>query len=454
MASLDKLPAQLAKEAIEHLRALLRFDTTNPPGNEIAAVRYLETVLRDAGIGCKIYEPAPGRASLIARLPGRGNGEPLLLTSHLDVVPAEREHWSVEPFTGEVHDGCLYGRGAVDMKGLTAMELVCMLELKRSGLRLERDVIFAAVADEEAGRAWGSEYLVDHVPEAVQAGYCLNEVGGFSVNVGGRRLYPIGVAEKGFGWLELSASGQPGHASMPHDQNAVNHLAQALVRINDYGLGHAVHPVAQTFIDALAKEVGGLGRHVLRAVLHPRTAKLALRMLAHKQPEKAKVFHAMTHTTATPTVLAAGGKTNVIPSSAIAHLDCRLPPHVRLNDVVARVRDLAGPHIQVRELARGESCESSTSTPLYRLMVEAIERADPGARVVPWLNVGFSDSSQYARLGTQCYGFFPLRLPADLQFSELFHGHDERVPLESFDWGVQVFFDVVSRFATSADGPT
>ena len=208
------------QEAVTHLQNLLRINTTNPPGNEIEAVKYLSGVLTKEAIPHQIFEPAPGRASLVARLKGNGSKRPLLLTSHLDVVPAEGKKWERAPFSGDLKDGFIWGRGALDMKQMTVMELMMLLTVKREGLPLSRDLIFAAVADEEAGCKWGSKWLVANKPELIDAEYALNEVGGFSLHIDRHVFYPIGVAEKGFCWFKVTAQGEPGHGSLPHDDQA------------------------------------------------------------------------------------------------------------------------------------------------------------------------------------------------------------------------------------------
>jgi acetylornithine deacetylase/succinyl-diaminopimelate desuccinylase-like protein len=442
------LPDAAHDACLRHLQALLRIDTRNPPGNERPAIDYVRAALAEAGVDSQVFEPAPGRANLVARLRGDGSEEALLLSGHVDVVPVEREQWSRDPFGGEVHEGCVWGRGAVDMKGMVAMELATFLQIARARPKLRRDLVLLVLADEEAGMDHGSKWMVENEPDAIRAGWCLNEVGAFSTKIGERTLYPIGVAEKGFAWIELISRGQPGHGSMPHGDNAVIHLARALERLGRRPLGRAVHPAARAFISQAAAAAGGTQGLVLRGLLNPLTAPAALRAIRAADPEKARVLAAMLHFTVSATGLRAGEKENVIPSEARAILDGRFPPGTTADDLIARVRGELTAHIEARELSRGEPTEAPLDTPLYRLLCETVERRDPGAKAVPWLNVGFTDSANLSRLGMKCYGFFPLKLPPDLPFAALFHGHDERVPVSSLRWGLETFHEVVHRFTT------
>jgi acetylornithine deacetylase/succinyl-diaminopimelate desuccinylase-like protein len=439
--------SRLEDEAIHHLRALLRFDTTNPPGNERPAIDHIARALAAEGIAAEIFEPSPGRANLVARLRGDGSEGPLLLSSHVDVVTAEPEKWTHGPFSGDLDAGFVWGRGAIDMKGMTALELASFLALKRSGARLRRDVILLALSDEEAGMRAGSKWMVENEPERIRAEYALNEVGGFSVTLGGRRLYPVGLAEKGFCWLRLRARGEPGHGSMPRAANAIAALARAIEVAHKARLAREVRPQARAFIEAAAGAVGGSGGLMLRGLLSPLTRRAALAAIGAANPEQARVFRAMLEDTITPTGLCAGEKENVIPSEAAATLDTRFLPGRTSEEMRAAVAALLPRGVEVEVIERGEPHEVAADSPLFRTIEERTRAHDPGGRAVPWLNVGFSDSAELARLGVRCHGFFPLRLPADLAFASLFHGHDERVPVDGYRFGARLFYDVVRTFA-------
>ncbi|MBI2338964.1 MAG: M20/M25/M40 family metallo-hydrolase, partial [Deltaproteobacteria bacterium] len=269
----------LKQEAVTHLQNLLRINTTNPPGNEIEAVKYLAGVLDKENIPFQIVEPSPGRASLVARLKGNGSKRPLLLTSHIDVVPAEEKEWQYPPFSGHLKDGFIWGRGAVDMKQMTAMELMVFLAAKREGLSLKRDLIFAAVADEEAGCKWGSRWLVEKRPELIEAEYALNEVGGFSLHIDNHVFYPIGVAERGVCWFKVKARGEPGHGSIPHDNQAVVKIAEAAEKIGVRSLPYHLHPLAGKFISFLAAHQKFPRGFILNLLKRPALAGFILRRL-------------------------------------------------------------------------------------------------------------------------------------------------------------------------------
>jgi acetylornithine deacetylase/succinyl-diaminopimelate desuccinylase-like protein len=437
-------------DAIAHLRALLRFDTTNPPGNERPAIDYVAAALAREGIAAEVFEPAPGRANLVARLRGDGSAPPLLLTSHVDVVAAEPAKWTHGPFSGDLDQGCIWGRGAVDMKGMTAMELATFLALKRGGARLRRDVILLALADEEAGMRAGSRWMVENEPEKIRAEYALNEVGGFSVTLGGKRLYPVGLAEKGFAWLKLRAKGDPGHASMPHDRNAVVLLSRTIDRLAAARLEAEVRPQARAFIEAAAETAGLPQGLLLRALLAPPLRNAALAAIALIDAERGRVFRAMLEDTLTPTCLAAGAKENVIPSEATAIVDGRFLPGRTARDLRADIERLLPRGVEVETLEEGPATEVPSDSPLFRTIEERTRAHDPEGRAVPWLNVGFTDAAELSRLGVRSHGFYPLKLPPDLAFAALFHGHDERVPVEGFRFGLRLFYDVVRTFAGSS----
>ncbi|MBI5479515.1 MAG: M20/M25/M40 family metallo-hydrolase [Deltaproteobacteria bacterium] len=441
--------APYGDEALRHLQALLRIDTTNPPGHERVAADYLARVLQEAGIEPTVLDSAPRRGNVVARLRGDGSLPPLLLAGHLDVVPADPAEWSHPPFGGEIHDGWLYGRGAVDMKGFVAQSLVALLALKRAGTRLRRDVIFAAVADEEYGCELGSQFLVERHPQLVRAEYALGEVGGFSQHLGDRTVYPIMVAEKGLCWMRARVRGPSGHGAIPREDSAVALLAEGLGRLRRTRLPmHVTAPFAR-FVKALAAAQPLPARAVLPLLLVPHVSDLVLRKVL---PDKslARTFAALLSNTATPTVLRAGDKTNVIPGEASAEIDGRLLPGQSARDLVNEVAEVLGPAVELSVIRAHEAAEFPAETPLFRLLERALRRHDHGAVPVPAMIPGFTDASQWRRLGTICYGFSPVRFPRDsgVKFSDLFHGRDERTPVAGFRWGLGVLFDVVREFCT------
>ncbi len=441
--SADQAPIE--KEALEHFRALLRVNTTNPPGNEMEAVRYLASLFDREGISYEVLEPQPTRGSIVARLKGEGSLSPLLLTSHLDVVPVERSEWRYDPFGGEIQEGCVWGRGAVDMKSMTVFELIAFLQLKRSGLKLKRDIIFAAVADEEAGMDWGMKWICKHRPELVQAEYALNEVGGFSITVGKRRIYTLQVAEKGVAWLKMRAKGKPGHGSMPHGENAVARLARAIDKIDRTPLPLRVTPPVRGFVENLSRFLPFPLSMLIHGLLKPATSEIVRRWLP---PERRKFFLAALHNTATPTMLKAGSKINVIPSKAEAYLDGRTLPGTTTDQFLQELKKLVGKEIEFEVIQEGPPLTFSSSGPMVDLVSRMIQKHDSQGTLVPYLTVGYTDAKPLSEVGVTTYGFMPMKLPPDLIFSDLYHGHNERIPVDSFLWGVRVFDDLVREWVT------
>lgn len=433
-----------ATATLETLRALIRIDTTNPPGNELAACLYLKDILKRDGIDAVILESAPGRANLVARLKGDGSKEPLLLTSHLDVVPAERDKWRYDPFAAEVHDGFVWGRGAVDMKQMTALELAVFLKLKREGVALKRDVIFAAVADEEAGCRFGSQWLVENHPELIRAEYALNEVGGFSLDIAGTTFYPIGVAEKGVCWFTITATGTPGHGSMPHDDQAVGHVCLAAHKLATRDLPFHKTEIVSRFINELAARQKFPKNLVLQGVASSLCSNLAIGMIPDK--DKARGFRNMVHNLATPTQLKAGYKENVIPGEAAVSVDGRILPGHTVASFLAEVQELIGPGFRIDINHADEPCEiENYDGDFFATLKASLQKHDPGCVPVPFLIPGYTDAKQYKKLGTKCYGFAPTKLPPDLNFGKLYHGHDERLPVDAIGFGCDVLWEAVSR---------
>jgi acetylornithine deacetylase/succinyl-diaminopimelate desuccinylase-like protein len=432
---------------VELLAALLRFDTTNPPGNEAACVEFLADTLRGAGVEPQVLSPAPGRANLVARLPGGdGGAAPLLLNGHVDVVAAEAGRWRHPPFAGEIHDGAIWGRGAVDMKQMVAMSVATIGLLARLGVPLARELKLAAVADEEAGCAAGSAWLVDHHPDEVRAGHAIGEVGGATFYLGGRPFYPVQVAEKGIAWLRASASGSTGHGSIPRDDNAVVRLSEFLARVGRRKLPLHASPEVRRFREGLAAVSGRAGRAALPLLLRPRWSELVLRR-GIRDPGMARLLSALLRNTASPTVVHAGGKVNVIPGRAEAELDGRIAVGSSEAELLAELRALAGPGIELELL--GPSRPPTITPPgdeLFATLAAVVAEHHPGAVAVPTVTPGFTDAKFWSKLGTACYGFTPIRLePADADFAAMFHGDDERVPVAGLKTGLRMLADAVAR---------
>jgi acetylornithine deacetylase/succinyl-diaminopimelate desuccinylase-like protein len=429
-----------------HLQRLLRFVTVNPPGNEAPAIAYVAEVLRREGLQVAVLESAPGRANLVCRIAGNDRQGPLLLASHIDVVEVERESWARDPFGGEIADGCIWGRGAVDMKGKTAMDLAAMTVLARSGRRPDRDVVMVVVADEEAGCRYGSRWLAENHPDLIRAEVCLNEVGGFSMSLLGVRYYPIQVAEKGVCWLRLTFRGVPGHGSVPKPDSAPVKLARAIARLGETRLPVHVTPEATRFVEALAAHQPLPIALALRGLSNPYLAPPLLDY-GIRDPGQRSGLEAILRNTVSPTVVRAGSKTNVIPGIATVELDGRTLPGQTLEDLVAEVRAVVGQEFEVEILENLDPVVTSCDTPEYETLCATIRAHDPDGVPVPWIIPGFTDDKFYAALGARCYGFAPLRLPEGMKFDTMFHGHDERVPVEGYRWGVGTYVDGVGRLA-------
>ncbi len=448
--------SRLAHDTVRFLRDLIRLDTSNPPGNEIIAAEYIAGVLQAEGLEPVVIETAPRRGNVIARLRGDGSAAPLLLYSHTDVVPVERDKWSVDPFGGELLDGFIYGRGALDMKGIGAMQLAVFLAIARevlSGqLTLARDIILAATADEEADTNQGIGVLVRRSPELLRAEYALSEFGGHATWVGRHVLYPIQTAEKGNIWMRLIATGRPGHASVPHDDNPVVTLARALDRLSRLQLPTKLLPTTRALIGTLADALGGAQGVALRAWMEMDALRdIPLHRLIN-DPMLAAELHAVTHTTIVPTSLRAGYKVNVIPSTAEAGLDCRILPGTGVEETLSALntalQDFQTLRFEVDSV--GEALEFPFDTPLFEAISRVLRRHDPRGVPTPYMLSGGTDAKHVSRLGAVCYGFSPMRFDPGENFFDLVHGHDERVAVSALNWGVQVLYDLVREFCAKS----
>ncbi len=435
----------LGDEAVGYLRHLLCLETVNPPGNEIIACQYLADVLARDGIESTIVETAPTRGNLVARLKGNGRAEPLLLMVHLDVVPVERARWKHDPFGGEIENGFVYGRGALDTKELAAMELVVLLWLKRNNVPLARDVIFMANADEEAGGTFGAKWMVENRPDLIRAEYAINEGGGFGTPILGKRIYGIQTGEKGTARFSLRAHGKPGHASVPQSDNAVLKLARGLDKLGSASFPLHVTQTARNYVEGLSKAIGGLAGVSLRALLEPKNNPRAFEQLPLDEGMKG-LLYAMFHNTATPTKLNAGSKINVIPSVAEAQVDARLVPGQTPETFWRELRAVLDDSYEIEfHQPTMTGIEADPQSPLYDTMVRALQRHDSDAIVLPDLVVGATDARHVTRLGTKVYGFCPMFDSASEM--ERVHGDDERISLKNVAFGTRVLYEVVSEFA-------
>jgi len=419
---------------------LIRIDTTNPgdgTGRERPAAEYVAEKLGEAGIDATLIESAPNRANVVARIAGTDPGRaPILVHGHLDVVPAEAADWSVHPFSGEVRDGLLWGRGAVDMKGMDAMMLAVVRAWAREGRRPRRDVVLAFTADEEASAAHGSTWLVTkHADlfEGITEG--ISESGGYTFHAGGRRLYPVAAGERGTAWLKLTARGRAGHGSRVNHDNAVAALAGAMHRLAEYEWPVRLTPTVRASIEGIGAALG---------VPVDLSADAAVQATVARFGPARELVEAVLRNSSNPTMLSAGYKVNVIPETATGYVDGRVVPDAR-DEFEATVASLIGPSVAWEYEHAEVALSADPSSATFAAMADALRAEDPGAHVVPVCMAGGTDAKQFSRLGITGYGFAPLRMPPDLDYSALFHGVDERVPVDALEFGVRV----LDRFLTT-----
>ncbi len=435
-----EVPDNPSDDVVEVVSRLIRFDTTNTgepetTQGEAECALWVAEQLAEVGYQPQYLESGgPGRGNVFVRLKGADSSRgALLIHGHLDVVPAEPADWSVHPFSGAVEDGYVWGRGAVDMKDMVGMMIVVARQLKRSGIVPPRDLVFAFVADEEHGGRYGSHWLVDNRPELFDGvTEAIGEVGGFSLTVprrdgGERRLYLIETAEKGMQWMRLTARGQAGHGSMANDRNAVTLLAEAVARIGRHQFPLVMTDTVVEFLAAISDETG----------LTFDTESADVEGVIEKLGPMARMLKAIVRDTANPTMLKAGYKANVIPGSAEAVVDCRVLPG-RQAAFEAEIDELLGPDVTREWIRDLPSYETTFDGDLVDAMNAAVLAVDPDGRTVPYMLSGGTDAKAFARLGIRCFGFAPLRLPPELDFASLFHGVDERVPVDALRFGTEV----------------
>lgn len=418
------------REVVELCAELIRFDTSNPTSDERACARWVGDKLAEVGIASEFVESAPGRASVIARIEGadRTRGA-LLVHGHLDVVPADAAEWQVPPFSGEIRDGYLWGRGAIDMKDTVAVMLATARHFARTGTKPSRDLVLAFLADEEAGGKFGAHWLVEHRPDLFEGvTEAIGEGGGFSYALDDtRRLYPIENAQRGMAWMELTANGRAGHGSSPNDENAVTDLAESLTRIGRHTFPvRLIEPVR-----ALLQKAADLQNAEIDFEAEDLDAELA------KLGHVADFMQVVLRNSANPTMFTAGYQTNVIPGKATARVDGRfLPGHEQ--ELIDAIDALLLPSVSREWVNHDIAMETTFEGPLVDAMCDAVRAEDPDGHPVPYCNPGGTDAKAFTKLGVRCFGFKGLKLPADLDYGRLFHGVDERVPLEGLRFGVRV----------------
>jgi len=419
-------------EVVEICRDLIRFESVNDGtgrgDGERAAAEYVAAQLAEVGLEPEVFESARNRTSVVVRVEGEDSSrDALLIHGHLDVVPAEPKEWTYDPFAAEVADGCVWGRGAVDMLDMDAMTLAVVRERMRTGRKPPRDVVLAFVADEEAGGVFGAQWLVEHQPQLFEGcTEAISEVGGFSFSVNDDlRLYMIETAEKGMAWLRLTATGTAGHGSMVNGDNAVTQLCEAVARLGRHEFPIHVTKTVRAFLGELSDAYG--------VELDPDDMQATVAKLG----PLARIVGATLRNTANPTMLDAGYKHNVVPGKAHAMVDGRFLPGFE-QEWERELDEVLGEGVTREYTHYDIALETDFEGALVAAMSSALKAEDPGARAVPYTLSGGTDAKSFSRLGMRCFGFAPLRLPAELDFSGMFHGVDERVPLDSLAFGVRV----------------
>lgn len=424
------------------LQRLIQFDTTNPPGNESECISFINGLLTEAGIETNIVYRTPERPNLIARLPGQGKASPLLLYGHVDVVTTENQEWQHPPFEGKVADGFVWGRGALDMKGGVAMMLAASLRAKAKSLKLPGDVVLAIVSDEETLGDFGAKYLVENHSDLFDGvRYAIGEFGGFSLHIGKGRFYPIMVAEKQVCWMKATVRGQGGHGSMPVRRGAMAKLSQLLQQLDKHSLPVHVTPAARLMFKTMASALGGPTGLILGQVTNPVLTNSVLNLLG----ERGRLFHPLLHNTVSATILHGGDKVNVIPSEVSVELDGRLLPGYHPDDMIAELRQIIGNDVEI-EVIRHDLGPAEPDMGLFDTLADILREADPDGIPVPLLLSGTTDGRLFSRLGIQTYGFLPMQLPEDFNFTRTIHAADERIPVEAVGFGANAIYELLQRF--------
>lgn len=424
------------------LQDLIRFDTTNPPGNEAACVAYINDLLTSAGFRSVLLAKDPERPNLVTRLEGRGSAAPLLLYGHVDVVTTANQRWMHPPFEAKVVDGYVWGRGALDMKGGVAMMLAAFLRAKAEGLVPAGDVVLAILSDEEAGGDYGAGYLVENHPEQFEGvRYALGEFGGASMYVAQRTFYPIQIAEKQMCWMKATVRGPGGHGSRPMRGGAMARLAEFLRHLDRSRLPVHITPSARRMIETMAATLPFPMGFVLRQLLHPLLTDVVLKLLG----EKGYLFEPLLRNTINATIVRGGEKVNVIPSEIDVEMDGRLLPGFGPEDMVSELRRVVGDEVEL-EVCRYDPTDAELDMGLFDTLADVLREADPDGVPLPLLLPAVTDGRFFSRLGIQTYGFTPMKLPPDFSFFETIHGADERIPVEAVEFGANAIHRALQRY--------
>ena len=429
--------SDVIERPVELLRQLIRYDTTNPPGNEEECIRFVQSLLAQAGVDATLLAKVPGRPNLIARLPGEGHAPPLLLYGHVDVVTAANQSWTHPPFEARIADGYVWGRGALDMKGGVTMMLSAFLRARARNLHSSGDVVLVLLSDEEAGGENGARFLVEKHPATFRGvRYAIGEFGGFPLYDRENKYYAIQVAEKEVCWLKATIRGRGGHGSLPVRGGAMARLAHLLSQLDENRLAVRITPTVRDMIRVMAE-----ANPPLAQLLEPARTDAVLDNLG----AAGALFDAMLHNTVNATVVRGGVKTNVIPSEIFLELDGRIVPGSSCEELVGEICQFAGDDVEFEPLQQ-EPGPDEPDLELFPMLADILREADPRARTVPMLLPATTDARHLARLGIQTYGFLPMNLPPEVDFSQGLHGADERIPITALDFGTDAIYKVLERY--------
>lgn len=433
----------IENEALELFRQLLRIDTSNPPGNERAAAELLARYLSQAGLRPQILENEPGRSNLLVRIEGRGTAPSLLLDSHLDTVPATPEGWKASPFGGELRDGFVWGRGALDMKCMTAMSAAVMKMYAQRGQQPNATLVMSATADEETGSHLGAEWLVKAHPELIRCDYALGEVGGISVTVAGRRVFPVQVAERGLCWAKVVLKGEAGHGSIATQKTLPVVAGQLAARLSHLRMPIHVHPAASAFLSGIAPLYGPLPAFVLKRLAKGGPdAAVWLALMG----DRARQIRPMVSSTIRVTGIHSGHRVNVVPDEAELVLDGRVLPGTAPQLLLEKIQRLLPATASLQPISLAHGMAVPLDNPILRTIRKVVGKMDPDSLVVPTLTPGHTNGSAYASIGVKYLGFTPISMPPTVNFADLFHAANERCPVEGFRWGVRTLAQVVETF--------
>jgi acetylornithine deacetylase/succinyl-diaminopimelate desuccinylase-like protein len=444
MASDAPVDPNLADDPATLLQHLVRFDTTNPPGNERPCVEWIRDLLEAVGFETTLYADDPDRPNLVARLSADGDASPLMLYGHVDVVPATPDDWTHPPFDGVREDGVIWGRGTLDMKGGVAMMVAAAMRAARDELPIAGDLVVMILSDEEAGGDHGAAYMVDEHPEVfADVEFALGEFGGFPMDVAGERFYPIQLTEKTVCWSKLTISGDAGHASLPPDESAMADMARTVTAISESRLPVHVVPTVEDMIEAMADALDDETGDGIRGLLDPDQTDDILDALG----EEGLMLDALLHNTAVPTVVEGGDSPNVVPGEVSVTLDCRLLPGQTDEDVARELDGIIPDDVTYEfETLRYEPVPADTDPALFDLLADVLESADSEGTAIPFTLFGGTDGRHLAREGVQSYGFTPLQLPGNIDFLDAVHAADERVPVQAIEFGTDRIFEVLERY--------